>query len=80
MEFVALRDIAAGEEVTVRLVSDDDPDRLRELRRRGLVPGARLKVVAGTRYESPIEADLERHRVSVPLGLARAVFVEPLST
>ena len=49
---------------------------LRELERRGLVPGARLQVVAGTHYESPIEARMDRRAVSVPLGLAREIFVE----
>ena len=71
-----LSECQRGEDVVVRVVSDDDPDRLRELERRGLVPGVRLEVLAGTAYESPIEARLHRRRVSIPLGLARAVFVE----
>ena len=71
-----LSECQAREEVTVRVVSDDDPDRLRELDRRGLVPGARLRVLSGSIYESPIEVSLEGKRLSVPLGLARAVFIE----
>jgi DtxR family Mn-dependent transcriptional regulator len=71
-----LSECQAGEEVVVRAVSDDDPDRLRELERRGLVPGVRLEVLAGTSYESPIEARLQGRRVSVPLGLARAIYIE----
>lgn len=71
-----LSDCQAGELVEVRVVSDDDAQLLRELKRRGLVPGARLEVMAATEYESPIEATIERRRVSVPLGLARQVFVE----
>ena len=71
-----LSDVTAGEEVTVAVVSDDDGDRLRELERRHLVPGARLRVINGSAYESPIEAALGRRRISVPLGLARSVFVE----
>jgi DtxR family Mn-dependent transcriptional regulator len=72
----ALSECRAGEDVVVQVVSDDDPDLLRELERRGLVPGARLKVVEASRYESPVEATMDGRRVSVPLGLARAVFVE----
>jgi DtxR family Mn-dependent transcriptional regulator len=75
-----LSDCQRGEDVVVRVVSDDDPDRLRELERRGLMPGVRLEVLAGTAYESPIEARLHRRRVSIPLGLARAVFVEEART
>lgn len=66
-----------GETVVVRSVSDDDPDRLRELDKRGIKPGLRLDVVAGSRYESPIEARSGRRRLSIPLGLARGIFVEP---
>src|SRR2546429_637923 len=58
------------------LVAHDDSDRLRELQRRGLMPGTRLQIRAGSEYESPIEAQMGRRRVSVPLGLAREVFVE----
>lgn len=71
-----LSECRAGENVVVRVVSDADSDRLRELQRRGLLPGIRLRVLAGTEYESPIEAQLGKRRISVPLGLAREVFVE----
>jgi len=71
-----LSEAVAGEELIVQVVSDDDADRLRELERRRLVPGARLRVISGSSYESPIEAELGKRRVSVPLGLARSVFVE----
>lgn len=71
-----LSDCRAGEEVVVRVVSDEDSARLREFKRRGLVPGARLNVLNQTAYESPIEAQMGRRRVSVPLGLAREIFVE----
>ena len=67
---------AQGEKVIVQGVSDDDSDRLRELERRGLVPGTRIEIVAASRYEAPIECRIKGRRVSVPLGLARAVFVE----
>jgi DtxR family Mn-dependent transcriptional regulator len=66
----------AGEKVVVQGVSDDDPGRLRELERRGLMPGTRVDVVATSQYEAPIECRIRGRRVSIPLGLARAVFVE----
>src|SRR5216683_2983469 len=40
-----LSECRAGERVIVQGVSDDDPARLRELERRGLLPGTRLEVV-----------------------------------
>jgi len=71
-----LNDCRTGEKVIVQGVSDDDAARLRELLRRGLVPGTRIEVVRASLYEAPIECRIKGRRVSVPLGLARAVFVE----
>src|SRR5579859_396151 len=71
-----LNDCRTGEKVLVQGVSDDDAARLRELQRRGLVPGTRIEVVRASLYEAPIECRIKGRRVSVPLGLARAVFVE----
>jgi DtxR family Mn-dependent transcriptional regulator len=65
----------AGEKVVVEGVSDDDASKLRELERRGLTPGTRLAVVARSEFEGPVEVKLKGRRASVPLGLARAIFV-----
>jgi DtxR family transcriptional regulator, Mn-dependent transcriptional regulator len=70
-----LSECQAGEKVVVQGVSDDDPTKLRELDRRGLVPGTRLDVVAGSEFEGPIEIRRKGRRETVPLGLARAVYV-----
>jgi DtxR family Mn-dependent transcriptional regulator len=72
----SLNDCRAGEKVVVQGVSDDDPKRLRELERRGLIPGTRIEVVVTSQYEAPIECRIKGRRVSIPVGLARAVFVE----
>jgi DtxR family Mn-dependent transcriptional regulator len=71
----SLSEAHQGEKLTVRRVDDDDPNKLRELDRRGLVPGAKLAILARSEFESPIEIKLKGRRESVPLGLARAVFV-----
>jgi DtxR family Mn-dependent transcriptional regulator len=71
-----LSECRAGEKVVVQGVSDDDAGRLRELERRGLMPGTQLEVVSISEYESPIVVRIKGRRVSVPLGLARAIFVE----
>jgi DtxR family Mn-dependent transcriptional regulator len=69
-----------GEKVVVQGVSDDDPARLRELKRRGLLPGTRVEIVVASTYEAPIEVRIKGKRVSIPLGLARAMFVETAHT
>ncbi|HKC20427.1 MAG TPA: metal-dependent transcriptional regulator [Candidatus Dormibacteraeota bacterium] len=70
-----LSDARVGERLTVQGVSDADPGKLRELQRRGLVPGTRLAIVTGSEFEGPIEIRVKGRRDSIPLGLARAVFV-----
>src|SRR4030088_3481179 len=65
-----------GEKVVVQGVSDDDPIRLRELDRRGLLPGTRMEIVEESKFEGPIGVRIKGRRLTVPLGLARAVFVE----
>src|SRR2546428_4614596 len=71
-----LSECRAGERVIVQGVSDDDPRRLRELERRGLLPGTPVVVVAPSEYEGPVDARMKARRVTVQLGLARALFVE----
>ncbi len=71
-----LSECRAGEKVVVQGVSDEDAARLRELERRGLMPGTHLEVVSVSEYESPIVVRIKGRRASVPLGLARAIFVE----
>src|ERR1700676_370177 len=71
-----LSECQAGEKVVVQGVSDDDPGRLRELERRGLRPGTRIEIVAESKSEGPIAVRIKGRRASVPLGLARGMFVE----
>jgi DtxR family transcriptional regulator, Mn-dependent transcriptional regulator len=71
----ALSDARAGERLVVEGVSDADPGKLRELERRGLMPGTRVAVVTASQYEGPVEVKVKGRRANVPLGLARAVFV-----
>src|SRR6266581_1574206 len=51
----ALSECRAGEKVTVQGVSDEDPGKLRELERRGFMPGTRIAVVGASEFEGPIE-------------------------
>ncbi len=71
-----LSECKAGERVVVQGVSDADAGRLRELERRGLLPGTKIEVMGVSEYEGPIEVRIKGKRVSVPLGLARGMFVE----
>jgi len=71
-----LNECGVGEKVVVQGVSDEDPGKLRELDRRGLVPGTPVEVVGASEYEGPIDIRIRGRRLSVPLGLARALFVE----
>ena len=71
----ALSECRAGEKVVVQGVSDDDPVKLRELHRRGLLPGTRVDVVSDSVFDGPLDLRIRGRRESLPLGLARALFV-----
>jgi len=75
----ALSECQAGEKVVVQGVSDEDPGKLRELERRRFMPGTRIAVLGGSEYEGPIEVRVRGRRESVPLGLARTIFVTEAS-
>jgi DtxR family Mn-dependent transcriptional regulator len=72
----ALSEARAGERLVVEGVSDDDARKLRELERRSLLPGTRMAVLAASEFEGPIEVKIKGRRTTVPLGLARAIFVK----
>jgi DtxR family Mn-dependent transcriptional regulator len=72
----ALSEARAGERLVVEGVSDDDARKLRELERRSLLPGTRIAVLAASEFEGPIEVKVKGRRTTVPLGLARAIFVK----
>ncbi len=75
-DYRSLGEVAAGERVTIRRVSDRDPGKLRAMRDLGLRPGQHVEVLAESRYESPITVTVGGRRRQVPLGIAREVFVE----
>jgi Fe2+ transport system protein FeoA len=64
-----------GDVLSVVRVSDRDPGILRELKRLGLVLGAEVEVLRGSRYEGPLMVRVNGHRRQVALGVARAVFL-----
>lgn len=76
-----LTEARVGERLAVRRVSDRDPDKLRELARLGLRLDAVVEVVRESSFEGPISVRVgDRARsVAVPLGIARMVYLDPLS-
>lgn len=66
---------ARGERLVIAAVADDDPERLRAIERRGLVPGARISIESTSEFDGPVEVRLDGRLVSVPLGLARGIYV-----
>jgi len=67
---------AVGAEVRISRISDRDPDKLRAIQKLRLLPGLSLRVVEESRWEGPVRIQSGKTRTRVPLGLARAIFVE----
>jgi DtxR family transcriptional regulator, Mn-dependent transcriptional regulator len=71
-----LQECLSGEKVTIGRVGDRDPDKLRALQQRGLVPGVKVRVTAASVWEAPLSIEVAGAKSELPLGLARVVFVE----
>jgi DtxR family Mn-dependent transcriptional regulator len=72
----SLVDCPAGTVAVVSRVSDVDPKKLRALDQMGLVLGTELEVLATSEFEGPISLQAGGGRLSVPLGLAREIFID----
>ncbi len=73
-----LAEIEPGSDVEIRAVDDEDPDRLRTLEAKGLVPGARVRVEGFDAEEGLIALSVDDDRAERQLigpTLARRVFV-----
>ena len=66
-----------GSEVRISRISDRDPAKLRAIEALGLLPGTAVRVVEESVWEGPVEVAVAQARIAVPLGLARAIHVEP---
>ena len=75
----ALADVAAGERVQVRMVNDDDAERLRYLAELGIRPGAVLRILDKAPFEGPITLWVDESgggsTRAIGVGLAAQVFV-----
>jgi DtxR family Mn-dependent transcriptional regulator len=76
-----LTELADGDEALVGRVDDRDDAFLRFLAERGLVPGARVRVLAHAPFGGPLSIRVDGEReVDVPPAAAAAVYVEESSS
>jgi DtxR family transcriptional regulator, Mn-dependent transcriptional regulator len=73
-----LSDLRAGQQATIQRVRDSDPELLRYLSERGLVPGVPIKVLDYSPFDDNLCLELEACAESVVLGprITRQIFVE----
>jgi len=71
-----LSEVAVGESVVVRRVSDRDGELLRQLASLELVPGTRVRILERGGFGGPITLERENRRLSIDEEIARRVFVE----
>ena len=70
-----LDELQPGEEAVVVRVLEDDPELLRYLGSRGLVPGARVQVLERPPFDEPITVRVNEQEQSVGRRVAESVFV-----
>ncbi len=72
----SIADLAVGARATVVRMSDRDPEFLRYLKKRGIVPGATVKVVAREPFDGPLALTVGRAKQSVGAAAAARVYVD----
>jgi DtxR family Mn-dependent transcriptional regulator len=72
----SIADLAVGARATVVRMSDRDPEFLRYLKKRGIVPGATVRIVGVEPFEGPITLTVGRTKQSIGAAAAAAVYVE----
>lgn len=78
-DFATLADAAPGDEVRVRAVQDEDPERLRSMEAQGLLPGARLIVGETGVADESVSVRIDDRAATTEVGpdLARRIYVVP---
>ncbi|HSR49590.1 MAG TPA: metal-dependent transcriptional regulator [Acidobacteriota bacterium] len=76
--FDSLWEVAAGQTVEVRRVSDRDSEVLRYLASIGVYPDVRLEVVEKAPFNGPVNIRLDGETHGLSEQLARQIFVSPL--
>lgn len=72
-----LSDLAVGRSAVVARAGDQEPAKLRYLAELGLVPGARVAIVARAPFDGPLRLHVAAGEQTVAHELARTIFVAP---
>lgn len=72
-----LSDLAVGRAAVVARAGDQEPAKLRYLAELGLVPGARVAIVARAPFDGPLRLHVAAGEQTVAHELARTIFVTP---
>lgn len=76
-EYQPLDDVPPGREVTIRQVSDWEPEQLTYLQELGLVPGAKVVVQNKAPFEGPLTLNVGSNTVAIAPTIAREIGVSP---
>ena len=80
VEHSSLADAAGGDRLLIHAVRDEDPEDLRTMAGKGLIPGARVVVAEASASDGSIEIEItndERGARTVSAEIARHVYVVP---
>jgi DtxR family Mn-dependent transcriptional regulator len=72
----SIADLGVGARARIVRMSDRDPEFLRYLKKRGIVPGATVRVAAREPFDGPIELTVGRAKQSIGAAAAAMVYVE----
>lgn len=72
----SIADLEVGDRARIVRMSDRDPEFLRYLKKRGIVPGATVRVSAREPFDGPIQLTVGRSRQSIGAAAAALVYLE----
>lgn len=76
---IVMSEVESGQHVTIRRVQTDDPALLRYLEKLGVVPGARLKIIAKNPFDGNLKLQVKRKEIVLGLPVASRIYVEKIS-
>ena len=74
--YLILAEVASGDTVVIKRVSDDNPEMVRYMNELGLLPSIKLKVISKDPFEGPIKIRIEKRELTIGYKVAKAIFVD----
>lgn len=74
--YSVLAEVAVGDTVMIKRVSDDNPEMVRYMNKLGLLPSVKIKILSKDPFEGPLKIRLDKREFVIGFNVAKAIFVD----